>query len=126
MCFHKLKILKIPFSFLLQVNTPACRHYKIRTYNCIMIFFFYMQSRKQLAVTPNGSTVRRENIKFRLLSIPIAFLLLRMWGTAQFFYSLSMNQDNVQRCISRSTWSVFFVLGVLQVCTIKLCNKYNH
>lgn len=115
-CLHKLKILKIPL-ILLQVYKYSA-HYKIKTFNSA--YFIFLQSRKQLAVTPNGSRVHRENIKFRLLSIPIVFLLLRIWGTAQFFYSLSLNQD-VQKCISHSMWNVFFVLGILQVCTILLC-----
>ena len=53
-------------------------------------------------------------VESRLLAIPLVFILLRMWGTIQFFFSLAV-ADSVQNgCIPNNIHIAFFVLGILQ------------
>ena len=51
----------------------------------------------------------------RLLAIPLFFILLRMWGTIQFFFSLAVADSVNNGCVPNSIHSAFFVLGILQV-----------
>lgn len=61
--------------------------------------------------------VLRENVERRLKFIPIIFLLLRIWGTVQFFVSIAMEaiHPEYQECIPNAFQIVFLVLGILQV-----------
>ena len=54
-------------------------------------------------------------IERRLLLIPIVFILLRMWGTIQFFFSLATSDLNQDGCVPYWVATVYHVLGVLQV-----------
>lgn len=56
-----------------------------------------------------------ENVEKRLLYIPLVFILLRIWGSIQFFFSLAVDDDNRDGCIPNVVHTVFFVLGILQV-----------
>ena len=56
-----------------------------------------------------------ENVEKRLLYIPLMFILLRIWGSIQFFFSLAVDDDNQKGCIPNVVHTVFFVLGILQV-----------
>ena len=56
-----------------------------------------------------------ENVEKRLLYIPLVFILLRIWGSIQFFFSLAVSNDNQDGCIPNVVHTVFFVLGILQV-----------
>ena len=56
-----------------------------------------------------------ENVEKRLLYIPLVFILLRIWGSIQFFFSLAVADDNQDGCIPNVVHTVFFVLGILQV-----------
>ena len=66
----------------------------------------------------------------RLIYVPGVFLLLRMWGTIQFVYSLGVSEQNENGCILNSVWSGFILLKVLQVewvlqkysCTFSWCD----
>ena len=57
---------------------------------------------------------RMIQVESRLLAIPVIFILLRMWGTIQFFFSMAA-ADSVYGCVSKPTHIAFFVLGILQV-----------
>ena len=58
----------------------------------------------------------RSEVKQRLLLIPIVFILLRMWGTIQFFYSLAVSSQNHNGCIPPLSRRVFLALAIVQVC----------
>ncbi len=60
-------------------------------------------------------TNRMAQVESRLLAIPIIFILLRMWGTIQFFFSLAVADHVNDGCVPNSTHIAFFVLGILQV-----------
>ena len=51
----------------------------------------------------------------KLTFIPIVFVLLRMWGTIQFFYSLGVSQYIFCACTTRGIAAGFTVLTYLQV-----------
>lgn len=57
------------------------------------------------------------HVETRLLLIPIIFILLRIWGTLQFIFSLAIS-DKIRSqtgCVPSSVNVVFTVLGILQV-----------
>ena len=53
----------------------------------------------------------------KLIAIPVLFVLLRMWGTLQFFYSLAVhNHVDEKVCTSsRGVHDGFIFFGVVQV-----------
>ncbi len=57
----------------------------------------------------------RASIDKRLLLIPLAFVLLRMWGTVQFFFSIATSDLNQDGCVPHWVATVYYVLGLLQV-----------
>ena len=59
---------------------------------------------------------RMVQVESRLLAIPVIFILLRIWGTVQFFFSLAVADSVNDGCVPNSTHVAFFVLGILQVC----------
>ena len=78
-------------------------------------------------------------VEKRLMLIPLMFVLLRMWGTIQFFFSIATSSLNQGGCVPPWMQTVYLVLGILQVvcvcvythvvhisslcaCTWKLCN----
>ena len=63
----------------------------------------------------------RSEVKQRLLLIPIVFILLRMWGTIQFFYSLAASSQNHNGCIPPLSRRVFLALAIVQVCVYYVC-----
>ena len=70
---------------------------------------------------------RMVRVETRLLAIPLIFILLRIWGTIQFFFSLAV-ADNVRNgCVPHSNHVAFFVLGILQVrpCVVASHVYYN-
>ena len=70
----------------------------------------------QLAQQNQGPQVAMvENVEKRLLYIPLMFILLRIWGSIQFFFSLAVADGNQEGCIPNVVHTVFFVLGILQV-----------
>ena len=82
-----------------------------------------MQLSRQRDVSANLSSPQsiyvrnlRMEVKQRLLLIPIFFIVLRMWGTVQFFYSLANSDRNSDGCIPKTSQKVFFVLAIMQVC----------
>ena len=58
----------------------------------------------------------RLEVKQRLLLIPLMFILLRIWGTMQFFYSLIKSGSIHKGCVSIADAKTFYVLGIAQVC----------
>lgn len=68
-------------------------------------------------LSPQSVYVRdvRMEVKQRLLLIPIVFILLRMWGTIQFFYSLANADQNNDGCIPKTAQKVFYGLAIVQV-----------
>ena len=70
----------------------------------------------QLAQQNQGPQVAMvENVEKRLLYIPLMFIILRIWGSIQFFFSIAVADDNQKGCIPNVVHTVFFVLGILQV-----------
>ena len=75
------------------------------------IFSFQLHNRYQL---PPGTAA--EQAEKRLLYIPALFLLLRIWGTAQFFYSIGVSSDSQEPgCIPHGIQIGFMIFGILQV-----------
>ena len=75
----------------------------------------YMQT-MNIQQAPNEELQNRlKEVDNRLLFIPIMFLLLRIWGTIQFFFSIGVANHNVCGCIPKEIHTVFYVLGILQV-----------
>ena len=58
-------------------------------------------------------------VEKRLLAIPLLFIILRMWGTLQFFYSLAVagtqNSNDQPGCIPQMVQVGYFIFGLLQV-----------
>ena len=63
----------------------------------------------------NNHELRMVQVESRLLAIPVIFILLRMWGTIQFFFSIAAADTVNDGCVPKSTHIAFFVLGLLQV-----------
>ena len=57
----------------------------------------------------------RAEVKQRLLLIPITFILLRMWGTLQFFYTLAKQREMSSHCRSKINQNILIALGIAQV-----------
>jgi len=62
------------------------------------------------------AVVQKADRKFTL--IPVVFILLRIWGTIQFFYSIVVTRSipNYNECVSNGVSIGFLILGYLQVC----------
>ena len=58
---------------------------------------------------------RMIQVESRLLAIPVIFILLRMWGTIQFFFSMAVANHVNDGCVPKNIHIAFFVLGILQV-----------
>jgi len=79
----------------------------------VSVSIFSLQRHRHYRLPPGTATEQAEK---RLLYIPALFLLLRVWGTTQFFYSIGVThykKDPV--CISIGIHTGFMILGVLQV-----------
>ena len=63
-----------------------------------------------------------EQAEKRLIYIPIVFLILRIWGTIQYFYSIGVSGRNHDGCIPHGVQIVFYLLGIVQVLIIFTCN----
>lgn len=57
------------------------------------------------------------HVETRLLLIPIIFILLRIWGTLQFIFSIATSHLIKEQtgCVPSTINVVFLVLGILQV-----------
>ena len=80
-----------------------------------------LDKRREISTTvnsPQSPYVRemRSEVKQRLLLIPIVFIVLRMWGTIQFFYSLATANQNQYGCIPPTSRKVYLGLAIVQVC----------
>ena len=80
------------------------------------------QSRRQLQ---DFTDQPKNNVEKRLLAIPLLFILLRIWGTLQFFYSLAVAGQNHGGCIPSTVRNAFMIIGVLQVRTRTTNNYYT-
>lgn len=57
-------------------------------------------------------------IEQKTLAIPIAFILLRMWGTIHFLFSIiiyASHSIDTAGCTSKSVYGIFITLVLLQV-----------
>ena len=87
------------------------------------IFFLQSQdfigenSNPDTSVTRLATNTRR--VDKRLLAIPLLYIILRMWGTLQFFYSLAVagTQKGTGQpgCIPPIVQVGYFIFGLLQV-----------
>ena len=79
-------------------------------YLCIHTF---LQHHHRYQFPPGTAAEQAEK---RLLYIPALFLLLRIWGTAQLFYSIGVSSlVEEPGCIPHGIQIVFVVFGILQV-----------
>ena len=81
-------------------------------YLCVHTF---LQRHRRYQLPPGTAAEQAEK---RLLYIPALFLLLRVWGTAQFFYSIGVSSsDDIQEpgCIPHEIQVGFMIFGILQV-----------
>lgn len=73
------------------------------------------------------SHVQTVHVEARLLLIPVIFILLRIWGTLQFFVSIAASDkiDKSTKCVPHTINVVFQVLGILQVRKMSLLPWQN-
>ncbi len=59
----------------------------------------------------------RAKVERKMVYIPVIFLMLRFWGTAQFFLNIGMEATYPMKhgCILQGFHTAFTVLGYLQV-----------
>ncbi len=55
------------------------------------------------------------HVEKRLLCIPLLLVILRVWGTLQFFFSLAVSGTNHDGCIPHAVQTIFVILGLFQV-----------
>ena len=80
-----------------------------------------VQSRRKLTLAHTGTRITQDRIEIRLLSIPLVFLLLRLWGTVQFFYVMPHTRtSHIQQCIPKQVHRILVPLGIMQVSTTSL------
>ena len=105
--YHDLWIccLAIPLSCGLCHTVMALKDF-------VRVHLSLSQSRRQLQ---DLTTLPKSNIEKRLLAIPLLFILLRIWGTLQFFYSLAVASQNHAGCIPNTVRNAFMIIGILQV-----------
>lgn len=87
--------------------------------NYLLLCLFFWQSTEGLAaksLNANLVALLRKSDK-KLIAIPVLFVLLRMWGTLQFFYSLAVGKlVSPDSCTSsKSVHDGFIFFGVMQV-----------
>lgn len=74
------------------------------------------QTRRRLQKNVTEPVVTRiVTVEKRLLAIPVLYIVLRMWGTLQFFYSLAVADQNINGCIPPTVRTIYLVFGILQV-----------
>ena len=58
-----------------------------------------------------------------LLGIPLLYIILRMWGTLQFFFALAVDSvphdENQPGCIPQMVQIGYFIISLLQVYVLK-------
>lgn len=74
----------------------------------------HTQSKKAITA---GSSSRPHlaRVEKRLLAIPLLYILLRVWGTLQFIFSIAVDHTNTYGCIPETVQRAYFVFGILQV-----------
>ncbi len=80
------------------------------------------QSKKAISDEPHSPQLAR--VEKRLLGIPLLYILLRMWGTLQFFYSLAVDHTNKNGCIPPDVQKIYFAFGILQVSSVACMHAY--
>ncbi len=92
----------------------------------ILPLFFQTRSRLRNH-SDTVSLLKTVNVEKRLLAIPILYIVIRIWGTLQFFYSLIVSGSNDEGCIPSTVKTVYIVFGILQVrVAIKSIFYYNY
>ncbi len=92
-----------------------------------MYYFFLLLLQTKIGESENilsaglVSVVKKADRK--LTFIPIVFVLLRMWGTIQFFYSLAVARYIKCACTTPGISLGFELLGYLQVSTLMLLDR---
>lgn len=59
-----------------------------------------------------------KKLEKKLFFIPFAFILLRMWGTIQFFFSIVVFEGgfvDATGCVPNGVYRTFYALAILQV-----------
>ncbi|XP_019849009.1 PREDICTED: probable G-protein coupled receptor 157 isoform X2 [Amphimedon queenslandica] len=103
--------------------------FEIFTYVWIIAMYFYIrcrvrrkregQHKSELAMDMLAKKSMKQ-IEFKLFLIPVAFILLRMWGTLQFFFSIIVFHggqslvDTKTGCVPDGVYYTYKVLAVFQ------------
>jgi len=79
----------------------------------VSVSILSLQHHRCYRLPPGSATEQAEK---RLLYIPALFLLLRVWGTTQFFYSIGVSHYiEAPGCVPSGIHTGFMILGILQV-----------
>ncbi len=80
------------------------------------LYYIYFLQRQRLR--NDSDSLLKDSIKRvdqRLLVIPLVFVLLRIWGTIQFFFTLTISYYWDSGCVSKSIYYVHYSLGIMEV-----------
>ncbi len=81
----------------------------------------YLQGNSEPLSTDNdnlSSVKLLRQVEKKLYAIPIAFVMLRIWGTVQFFISIgAFNVPKISNsgCLPRWLFTVYYVFAIIQV-----------
>ena len=81
-----------------------------RGLNYVVFTVSFFQRVKIMNVAPKAGRV-----DVRLLAIPVFYIVCRMWGTLQFFFSLSVSSQIHDGCVTSGIHWAFRLFGYFQV-----------
>ena len=70
--------------------------------------------------TTVATTLLRQ-VEKKLYAIPIFFILLRIWGTLQFIFSIGVfacHKVDQTGCVPPTIFHIYYILAIMQVCCI--------
>jgi G protein-coupled receptor 157 len=91
----------------------AGKLWEIMTYVWISVVYVAIRLKVSHKVKKMNTTTTAGQVERRLLAIPILYIVCRMWGTLQFFFSLSVSIS--EGCVSHPIHLAFRLFGYFQV-----------
>ena len=112
----------IVYSYSIQL-TSINSVQSILLLNCLII-----QILQRMRLKHDTDSLFRESVKridHRLLVIPLVFVLLRIWGIIQFFFTHAISYHWDSGCIQLHWYYIRLALGILEVGSIYIVGQWS-
>ena len=109
----------IVYSYSIQLTS-------INSVQSAILLIFQILQRKRLK--HDTDSLFKESVKridHRLLVIPLVFVLLRIWGIIQFFFTHAISYHWDSGCIQLHWYYIRLALGILEVGSIYIVGQWS-